>query len=116
MSLLPEVRVLDTPAKLFETGAAEFVALASKAVKDHGRFAVGLSGGSTPRGLFSLLASGAVLGIPWEKIFFFWGDERHVPPDHPDSNYRMAQESLLSRVPVPPGNVFRIPAEETDAA
>jgi 6-phosphogluconolactonase len=116
MSSFPEVRVLENPEKLFEAAAEEFAGLASEAVRDHGRFSVALSGGSTPRGLFSLLATGATPGIPWDKVFVFWGDERHVPPDHPDSNYRMAKESLLSRVPVPASNVFRMPAEEKDAA
>ncbi len=54
--------------------------------------------------------------IPWDKIYFFWGDERHVPPDDAESNYRMANEALLSKVPVPPGNVFRIHSEEKDAS
>lgn len=54
--------------------------------------------------------------IPWERTYFFWGDERHVPPDLPESNYRMAREALLSKVPVRPENVFRIPGEEPDAA
>jgi 6-phosphogluconolactonase len=53
--------------------------------------------------------------LPWNKIFFFWGDERHVPPDHADSNYRMVQESLLSKVPVPTENIFRVRAEQSDA-
>jgi 6-phosphogluconolactonase len=116
MPSFPEVRVVENPAKLFDGAATEFSELASEAVKNHGRFSVALSGGSTPRGVFSLLASGAIPGIPWQKIFFFWGDERHVPPDHPDSNYRMARETLLSRVPVPAENIFRIPAEEKEAA
>ncbi len=53
--------------------------------------------------------------LPWDKIFFFWSDERHVPPDHPESNYRMAKEALLSKVPVPPENIFRVRAEEKNA-
>ncbi|HKP12030.1 MAG TPA: 6-phosphogluconolactonase, partial [Blastocatellia bacterium] len=52
--------------------------------------------------------------VPWDSIYFFWGDERCVPPDHADSNYRMARETLLSKVPVPADNVFRIPAELDD--
>jgi 6-phosphogluconolactonase len=52
----------------------------------------------------------------WAQMFFFWGDERHVPPDDPDSNYRMAQETLLSKAPIPAANVFRIPGESPDAA
>ena len=79
-----------------------------------GRFTVALSGGSTPKALYSLLATKP--DIPWDKIYFFWGDERHVPPDHPESNYRMANEALLSKVPVRQENIFRIHAEEKDAA
>jgi 6-phosphogluconolactonase len=110
------VRILKTktPAELFQLAANEFVARASAAVHANGRFAVALSGGSTPKALYSLLASGSVPSIPWEKIYFFWGDERPVPPDHPDSNYRMTYEAMLSRVPVPKENVFRIRGEEKD--
>lgn len=79
------------------------------------RFTVALSGGSTPRRLFTLLAGPPFSeSIDWEKIYFFWGDERCVPPDHPDSNYRMASETLLSKVPVPERNIHRIPAEDPD--
>jgi 6-phosphogluconolactonase len=107
----PEIRVLPTPAALFQAAAAEFAILASDAVRRHGKFTVALSGGSTPRSLYALLAS--TPDIPWDKIYFFFGDERHVPPDHPDSNYRTAYEALLSKIPHP--NVFRVPAEEKDA-
>ena len=114
MSSQPEVRIANTPVELFRNAATEFVALASEAVRRSGRFTVALSGGSTPKGLYALLASGTIPNIPWNKIYFFFGDERHVPPDHPDSNYRMTQETgLLSRVPT--ANVFRVPTEENDA-
>ena len=63
-------------------------------------------GGSTPKSLFNLLASQCPRPLPWDQIFFFWGDERHVPPDSPESNYRMANEALLSKVPVPAGISF----------
>ena len=66
--------------------------------------------------LFNLLATNARTTLPWDRMFFFWGDERHVPPTDPDSNYRMAEEAMLSKIPVAPGNVFRIPAENPDAA
>lgn len=80
-------------------------------------YSIALSGGSTPRGLYALLADDRKLcrQIPWKRVHFFWGDERHVPPDHPDSNYHMAFEALLSKVPVPPVNVHRIRAENPDA-
>lgn len=110
-----EIRVMNTAAELFEAAAAEFVAQAKLAVRARGRFTVALSGGSTPRGLFGLLASSAIRPVPWDKIFFFWSDERHVPPDDPESNYRMASEAMLSKVPVPAENVFRVPAEKEDA-
>ncbi len=107
-----DIRILNAPQELFQAAAAEFNALASTAIRDHRKFTVALSGGSTPKTLYSVLARSA---FPWDKIFFFWSDERHVPPDHPDSNYRMAKEALLSKVPVPPENIFRVRAEEKDA-
>ena len=110
----PEIRILKTATDLFEAAAAEFAAQASAAVGAKGRFTLALSGGSTPRTLYSLLATKP--GIAWDKICIFWGDERHVPPDHAESNYRMANEALLSKVPVHPENVSRICAEEKDAA
>ena len=110
-----EIRILNSLADLSQAAAAEFVALAVEAVRNKGRFCVALCGGSTPRGLYTLLANQPQHSLPWEKIFFFWGDERHVPPDHPDSNYRMAFEALLSKIPIPPANIFRVQAEEKDA-
>ena len=80
-------------------------------------YSIALSGGSTPRRLHALLAGDAVFRdqIPWERVHFFWGDERHVPPDHPDSNYRMADDTLLSKAPIPAANIHRIRAENPDA-
>lgn len=95
-------------------GAADyFVARSDEAVVQKGIFTVALSGGSTPKILYELLVGAQV---PWDKTHFFWSDERHVPPDHPDSNYRMAHEAMLSRVPVPESNVHRIHGENPDAA
>jgi len=95
-------------------GAAEyFVACSGEAVAQKGFFTVALSGGSTPKLLYELLVG---TEVPWSKIHFFWSDERHVPPDHPDSNYRMTYEAMLSRVPVPEGNIHRIHGENPDAA
>jgi 6-phosphogluconolactonase len=114
MPTQPEIRILKTAADLFEAAAAEFTAQVSAAVRANSKFTVALSGGSTPKTLYSLLATKP--GIPWDKIYFFWGDERHVPPDHPESNYRMANRALLSKVPVRPENIFRVHSEEKDAA
>jgi 6-phosphogluconolactonase len=111
----PEIRILDTPADLFRAAATEFGQLAADAVRVKGRFTVALAGGSTPKSLYELLAGDLVPNLPWDKIYFFWGDERHVPPDHPDSNYRMANEAMLSKVPAPAQNISRIHGEEKDA-
>lgn len=111
-----EIRVLNSTGDLFQAAAAEWAAIASQAVSDKGRFTVALSGGSTPKSLYGLLASDFAPKLPWDKSFFFWGDERHVPPDHPESNYRMVNEAMLSKVPVPSANIFRVRAEENDPA
>jgi len=75
-----------------------------------GLFTVALSGGSTPRRLYQLLAEPPYLPMfPWSRTHWFWGDERFVPPDDPLSNYRMAREALLSRAPIPTGNIHPIP-------
>jgi 6-phosphogluconolactonase len=110
-----EVRVVPDTASLFQAAAKEFVSQAEAGIKAQGRFTVALSGGSTPRGLFSVLAANYRDRLPWDKMFIFWSDERHVPPESSESNYRMAYESLLSKVPVPQTNIFRIPAENPDA-
>jgi 6-phosphogluconolactonase len=114
MPTQPEIRVLKTASDLFEAAATEFTAQASAAVRANGKFTVALSGGSTPKTLYSLLARKP--NIPWDKICIFWGDERHVPPDNSESNYRMANEALLSKVPLRAENIFRIHGEEKDAA
>ncbi len=81
---------------------------AKEAVRDHGHFFIALSGGSTPRQLYQLLASPPwQRTLPWDKTALFWGDERDVPPTHPDSNYRMAKESLLDRLTIPPWLISR---------
>ena len=116
MSKSVEIRKLTTPQELFAAAAEEVVRAAEEAVAARGRFTIALSGGSTPKSLFNLLATNARSTLPWDRMFFFWGDERHVPPTDPDSNYRMADEAMLSKIPVAAGNVFRIVAENPDAA
>jgi len=111
-----EIRTLTTPQELFGAAAEEVVRAAKEAVEQRGRFTIALSGGSTPKNLFNLLATNARTSLPWDRMFFFFGDERHVPPTDPDSNYRMADEAMLSRIPVAAGNVFRMVAEDPDAA
>jgi 6-phosphogluconolactonase len=109
------VEVLPTPADLFHGAAEEFVRLGRAAIAERGRFTVALSGGSTPRSLYSLLAKDYA-DFSWSRTFLFFGDERHVPPGDPDSNYRMVDEALLSKVPIPAGNVDRVRADLPDAA
>jgi len=115
MSAGPEVRRVTAPQDLFQAAAEEVIHSATEAVAQRGRFSIALSGGSTPRNLYTLIAANASTSLPWTKIFFFWGDERHVPPTDPESNFRMAEETLLSKVPVPASNIFRVPTENSDA-
>jgi 6-phosphogluconolactonase len=110
-----EVVVCRDLQELSNEAAGQFVRLAKEAAQARGSFAVALSGGSTPRTLYGLLAGAPWREqVPWDKAHFFWGDERCVPPDHPASNYRLAQESLLSKVPLPARNIHRMPGEEAD--
>jgi 6-phosphogluconolactonase len=89
-------------------GAELFFSLASDAIKRNNRFSVALSGGSTPRELYQLLASTDFRDrVRWDKVYFFFGDERCVPPDSPESNYRMAFEAMLAPLHIPESNVFR---------
>src|SRR5258708_16815897 len=111
----PQVRVLASPERLFRAAAERFCYIGSQAIRDRGRFAVALSGGSTPRGLHEELGANFSSQLPWQNVFFFWSDERHVAPADPESNYRMAGETLLSQLPIPPNHIFRIPAEMPDA-
>lgn len=108
-----EVRICKDAAALASQTAEEFTRLAQACVAEQGQFTVAFAGGSTPRAAYTLLANAPYrTQLPWDKIHVFWGDERHVPPDHADSNYRMAQEALLSKVELPAPNVHRIVAEQ----
>src|SRR5262245_26108748 len=96
---------------------AEWMTAAALAAK--GDFRVSLSGGSTPRALYSLLGADSFRErFPWRRVVWYWGDERFVPYDHPESNYRMTREAMLAKAPVPPENVHPIPTYGTpeDAA
>lgn len=103
---------------LDEAAADVFARAAVDAVRRTGRFSVALAGGSTPKGLYSRLATDVRCRnlVPWSEIDFFWGDERHVPPGDPQSNYRMANETMLSKVPAQPERVHRVQSEHADAA
>lgn len=98
---------------LVEDAARRWANAAAQAVSERGRFSVALAGGSTPRPLYQMLASEPYASaLPWEATFVFWGDERRVPPGHPDSNYGMAADVLLNHVPVPRDHVYRMDGED----
>lgn len=108
-----EVKVFDLPADLFVHSAEKIVAIAQEAIQKNGRFSFALSGGQTPKGVYSVLASAKFKDrIDWKKVHIFWGDERPVVSTHPDSNFRMAKETLLDAVGIPSGNIHRIGSEE----
>jgi 6-phosphogluconolactonase len=103
------IEVLADPSALARR-AAEWMTATASAAK--GPFRVALSGGSTPKALYGLLASDEFRDrFPWRRVFWFWGDERFVPYDHPESNYRMAREAMLLKAPVPPENIFPMPTD-----
>jgi 6-phosphogluconolactonase len=111
-----DVRILSNIDAIARRAAQEFVQSATKAVSEKGSFSVALSGGSTPKILYSLLTDDAALRsrLPWDKMYLYFGDERSVGPDDLDSNYRMAKETMLSKVPVKPEQVFRVKGEYKD--
>ncbi len=110
-----EVVVTPDPEGLAEAAAERFSKAAEKALAGSGRFTVALAGGSTPKGLYALLASEPYRSrVPWPRARVFWGDERCVPPTHGDSNYRMAEETLLRRLPIPREQIYRIRGEDPD--
>jgi len=115
--MTPTVRVCRDAAALVEAAASLLAESCAEAVRARGRFHLALSGGSTPRALYARLASGSVRPpVPWSQIEWWWGDERHVPPDDSQSNYRMAAEALLNHVPIDPRRVHRMKGEDPDAA
>jgi 6-phosphogluconolactonase len=112
-----EIRILANGTAIARRAAQEFVQAAASGVREKGSFNVALAGGSTPKALYSLLVNDPTLRsqVPWDKMHLFFGDERHVPPDHPDSNFRMATEAMISKSPMKPEQVTRIKGEYPDA-
>ncbi len=107
------VRVLPDTQQLIQAAAEHVCTLAVQAIAERGIFTFALCGGSTPRPLYLLLSSEAYFQrIDWSRVHIFWGDERCVPPDDVQSNYRLARETLLDEVPLPPGNIHRMHGEE----
>ena len=96
--------------------AERLLALAMSAIALRGTFTIALAGGSTPKRLYTLLAANYADALDWSKVQFFFGDERSVPPDHADSNYRMANEAMLTKLAMPTANVHRMRGEAEDIA
>jgi 6-phosphogluconolactonase len=112
-----EVKILPDAAAIARRAAERIIESAAAAVKERGVFTISLAGGSTPKALYTLLATDPAFKskMPWDKTQFFFGDERHVPPDDSESNFRMANESMLSELSLKPEQVIRIKAEYEDA-
>ena len=111
------VRILDDEVAAAEAVAERLSASAAQAVAEFRNVTICLTGGRTPERLYKLLADPARpwrAQIDWPNVHCFWGDERHVPPDHPESNYGMAARALIAHVPVPPEQVHRMRGEVTD--
>jgi 6-phosphogluconolactonase len=108
MVLPLEIEVAPDASSLAERAAEEFIYLVGRAFQTEGRFTVALAGGSSPQRMYARLVGA---DVNWERIHFFWGDERCVPPSHADSNYHMADEALLRSIPIPKGNIHRIHGE-----
>jgi 6-phosphogluconolactonase len=112
-----EVRILPDGASIARRAAQKFVEAAAAAVTERGSFSVALAGGSTPKALYGLLVNDPTLRaqLPWDKMHLFFGDERHVGPTDPDSNFRMATEAMISKAPLKPEQVTRIKGEYPNA-
>jgi 6-phosphogluconolactonase len=110
---MAELKTFDDLDDLARGAAEEIAKSAEEAIAARGRFTIALSGGNTPKPAYRLLAEKP--RIDWGRVHVFWGDDRHVPPDHPDSNFGMAHEALLSKVPIPQDNIHRMRTEKADA-
>jgi 6-phosphogluconolactonase len=107
------IQIFPNPDALADAVARHIVDCAGEAISTAGRFTVALSGGSTPRAAYSRLATRDLSSqLDWQRTHVLWGDERGVPPDDPRSNYRMANEALLDRVPIPARQIHRIRGED----
>ncbi|HET9886275.1 MAG TPA: 6-phosphogluconolactonase [bacterium] len=109
-----DFRILPDAQAVAEAAAELWVDEANRALKSEGRFTIALSGGSTPRFLYEALLSGDGAHLDWKRTHLFWGDERCVPPDHPESNYGMVHQALLTKIDIPSENVYRMRGENPD--
>ena len=114
MASTREIAIFPSSSNLFHAAADEFIKVARTAIGAQGRFCVALAGGSTPKGLYDLLATN-YSDFAWNRVFLFFGDERYVSPSSPESNFRMVNETLISKIKIPGENVFRVLTEDHDA-
>jgi 6-phosphogluconolactonase len=112
------VKVFDHCSEIASYAANEVAGIANEAASTRGAFTIALAGGSTPKMLYALLAEHPTLrtSLPWDKMEVFFGDERHVGPGHPDSNFQMATDAMLSKVPLNSEQIHRIKGEYPDTA
>ncbi len=109
---MPAITKVSTDAEALARDTAKWIV--ERAMASTGRFTLCLSGGSTPKALYALLAQSPYRErMPWDRVHLFWGDERFVPPEHPDSNFRMANEAMIAHVPIPTNNVHPFPTDST---
>lgn len=111
--MVKHVEVLSDKAALVQRSLELLLDQLHQAVAERGRFTLALSGGSTPKPLYEALAA---QDLPWDKVQVFWGDERYVPPNHPDSNEGMTRKAWLDKVPIPAANIHAVPTDEADPA
>ena len=110
------IHIAPDPDTLSSLAAEQIVTTAQAAITDHANFYIALAGGRTPQRLYEMLAQAAFADrIDWRRTHVFFSDERCVPPDHDDSNYKPAAKTLLSRVPIPTGQIYRMRGELADA-
>jgi 6-phosphogluconolactonase len=115
-TLTPDIRIFVDLNALSQAAAGLFAETAAGAIRQRGQCLVALSGGGTPARLYELLATSPFAEqVQWQHVHAFWGDERGVPPDDPESNYHQAYQALLSRVPIPPENIQRVHGESQPA-
>ena len=109
---MSQLQIFQDSQALAKAAAEKFIQLADQSILTLGRFSAALSGGNTPGSLYKMLALPENKArLDWDYIHLFLGDERHVPPDHPESNYRMVREILLNQIDIPLKNIHRVPTE-----
>lgn len=107
-----QIQITPDETSFYKKAATYFMESAARAIRENNSFIVSLSGGSTPKRLYTLLSEDYYRHrVDWAHVHFFWGDERCVPPDHSESNFGMTKLALLSKIPIPPQNIHRIPGE-----